>query len=315
MSHAISVDAHTRIENLYILPKIILDMLNLSGGSHLLFMDFFLTCILKNRSLPLHLQLKEEELQIFQKHSELFSQAPQLLAPLFQIYQSNLFVNLLLLLCDNWIRPALSSREPSLSRELRILQLIYKNIQLPVSQIIQWIADDLELNPQYLNRIVKNSFHTPLSELRILQLIYKNIQLPVSQIIQWIADDLELNPQYLNRIVKNSFHTPLSHLILETKLEKSCQFLEENSTITETALALGFYDHSHYTRYFTRYFGISPLILETKLEKSCQFLEENSTITETALALGFYDHSHYTRYFTRYFGISPSSYQKKYLKV
>ncbi len=112
---------------------------DLSGGSHLLFMDFFLTCILKNRSLPLHLQLKEEELQIFRKHSELFSQAPQLLAPLFQIYQSNLFVYLLLLLCDNWIRPALSSREPSLSRELRILQLIYKNIQLPVSQIIQWI--------------------------------------------------------------------------------------------------------------------------------------------------------------------------------
>lgn len=217
MSHAISVDAHTRIENLYILPKIILDMLNLSGGSHLLFMDFFLTCILKNRSLPLHLQLKEEELQIFRKHSELFSQAPQLLAPLFQIYQSNLFVNLLFLLCDNWIRPALSSREPSLSRELRILQLIYKNIQLPVSQIIQWIADDLELNPQYLNRIVKNSFHTPLSQ-----------------------------------------------LILETKLEKSCQFLEENSTITETALTLGFYDHSHYTRYFTRYFGISPSSYQKK---------------------------------------------------
>lgn len=220
MSHAISADAHTRIENLYILPKIILDMLNLSGGSHLLFMDFFLTCILKNRSLPLHLQLKEEELQIFRKHSELFSQAPQLLAPLFQIYQSNLFVNLLLLLCDNWIRPALSSREPSLSRELRILQLIYKNIQLPVSQIIQWIADDLELNPQYLNRIVKNSFHTPLSQ-----------------------------------------------LILETKLEKSCQFLEENSTITETALALGFYDHSHYTRYFTRYFGISPSSYQKKYLK------------------------------------------------
>ena len=180
-------------------------------------MDFFLTCILKNRSLPLHLQLKEEELQIFRKHSELFSQTPQLLAPLFQIYQSNLFVNLLFLLCDNWIRPALSSREPSLSRELRILQLIYKNIQLPVSQIIQWIADDLELNPQYLNRIVKNSFHTPLSQ-----------------------------------------------LILETKLEKSCQFLEENSTITETALALGFYDHSHYTRYFTRYFGISPSSYQKK---------------------------------------------------
>lgn len=220
MSHALSADEHTRIENLYILPKIILDMLNLSGDSHLLFMDFFLTCILKNRSVPVHLQLKEDELYAFRQHSEIFSHSPELLAPLLRIYQNNIFVNLLLLLCDNWIRPAVSSREPSLSRELRILQIIYENIQLPISQIIQCAAAKLELNPQYLNRIVKNSFHTPLSQ-----------------------------------------------LILETKLEKSCQFLEENSTITETALSLGFYDHSHYTRYFTRYFGISPSSYQKKYIK------------------------------------------------
>lgn len=59
-------------------------------------------------------------------------------------------------------------------------------------------------------------------------------------------------------MICENIHTPVSQLILETKLEKSCQLLEENSSITETALSLGFYDHSHYTRYFTRYFGISP---------------------------------------------------------
>ncbi|CCZ36343.1 putative uncharacterized protein [Firmicutes bacterium CAG:646] len=98
-------------------------------------------------------------------------------------------------------------------------------------------------------------------------MICENIHTPVSQIIQKISQTLHLNPQYLNRLVKSAFHTTFSQLILETKLEKSCQLLEENSSITETALSLGFYDHSHYTRYFTRYFGISPSEYQKKYSR------------------------------------------------
>lgn len=98
-------------------------------------------------------------------------------------------------------------------------------------------------------------------------MICENIHTPVSQIIQKISQTLHLNPQYLNRLVKSTFHTTFSQLILETKLEKSCQLLEENSSITETALSLGFYDYSHYTRYFTRYFGISPSEYQKKYSR------------------------------------------------
>lgn len=220
MSHALDIREHTVIENLYILPKIIVENLNISGAAYGLFQDFFLNCIIQNRSKPLHLHLPENHLDILRRQIALFQQNPGLLSPLLHTYQKNIFSNLLLLLCDVWIRPAVSGKETSSSRELRILQMICENIHSPVSQIIQKISQALKLNPQYLNRLVKSAFHTTFSQ-----------------------------------------------LILETKLEKSCQLLEENSTITETALSLGFYDHSHYTRYFTRYFGISPSEYQKKYSR------------------------------------------------
>lgn len=220
MSHALDIREHTVIENLYILPKIIVENLNISGAVYSLFQDFFLTCIIQNRSTPLHLRLPETHLDILRRQTALFHQDPGMLPSLLHAYQKNIFSNLLLLLCDVWIRPAISDKEIDSSRELRILQMICENIHTPVSQIIQKISQTLHLNPQYLNRLVKSAFHTTFSQ-----------------------------------------------LILETKLEKSCQLLEENSSITETALSLGFYDHSHYTRYFTRYFGISPSEYQKKYSR------------------------------------------------
>lgn len=210
-SHSLQLSGNCLIQNLYILPKIILENLNITGDSYSIFMDFFLNCIIKNQDNPIHLQLNPDKLTTIQQQFHLFQNAPELLTPLLHSYYRNIFSNILLILCDAWIRPSISDEELSHSRDLRILRLITENIRLPISQIINLLAKQLELNPQYLNRIVKNSFHTPLSQ-----------------------------------------------LILETKLEKSCQMLSQNYSITETALALAFYDHSHYTRYFSRYFGISP---------------------------------------------------------
>jgi len=41
--------------------------------------------------------------------------------------------------------------------------------------------------------------------------------------------------------VKKTFNTSLSNLILETKVEKRCELLLNNYSITETAQALAFY--------------------------------------------------------------------------
>ncbi|MBS6194058.1 MAG: helix-turn-helix domain-containing protein [Clostridiales bacterium] len=210
-SHALELSENCLIQNLYILPKIILENLGITNDAHSIFMDFFLNCIVKNLENPIHLQLHSDKLAAIRQQVNLFGDVPELFPPLAHSYRKNIFSNLLLILCDAWIRPSVSGKDISHSRDVRILRLIAENIRLPLSEIISLLSEKLALNPQYLNRVVKNSFHTPLSQ-----------------------------------------------LILETKLEKSCQLLAENYSITETALALAFYDHSHYTRYFTRYFGISP---------------------------------------------------------
>ena len=93
---------------------------------------------------------------------------------------------------------------------------------------------------------------------KILALINTHIYTPTGDLIERISLELALHPQYINKMVKHAFNTTLSNLILETKVEKSCEFLLSHHSITETAQALAFYDHSHYNKFFIKYFGITP---------------------------------------------------------
>jgi len=45
-------------------------------------------------------------------------------------------------------------------------------------------------------------------------------------------------------------NTTLTNLIIENKVEKSCEYLLLDYPITAIAQILGFYDHSHYNKYF-----------------------------------------------------------------
>lgn len=92
----------------------------------------------------------------------------------------------------------------------------------------------------------------------VLDIIQEKLSYPTDEIIKMAAAKLSLHPQYLNRLIKKELHTTLSALIIDTKLEKSCELLLENAGITETANALAFYDHSHFSKFFLRKTGVSP---------------------------------------------------------
>lgn len=93
---------------------------------------------------------------------------------------------------------------------------------------------------------------------RILRLIRENLSLPTGELLRTISAELFLNPQYVNRLIKKELHTTLSALILDTRIEKSCELLLKGHTITETAAALAFYDHSHFHKAFVRKLGMTP---------------------------------------------------------
>lgn len=101
------------------------------------------------------------------------------------------------------------------------------------------------------------SFDKHLPE--ITALIHENSELPVSEIRELISDVLKLNPQHINRIVKRNLSVSLSQYIMACKIENSITLLSTGLSITEIAQYLGFYDHSHFYKYFIRYTGISPL--------------------------------------------------------
>lgn len=100
------------------------------------------------------------------------------------------------------------------------------------------------------------SFNRHLPE--ITSLIQAHPELPLTELREFISKSLSLNPQHINRIMKKNLSISISQYILSCKIEHSIRLLSTNLSITEIAQALGFYDHSHFYKYFHRYTGVSP---------------------------------------------------------
>lgn len=99
---------------------------------------------------------------------------------------------------------------------------------------------------------------------QILGEIDKHLYFTTREIIQTISASLSLNPQYINKLIKKELLTTFSNLILDIKIEKGCELLLQNISITEVATILGFYDHSHFNKYFIRKLGITPFDYQSK---------------------------------------------------
>ena len=86
----------------------------------------------------------------------------------------------------------------------------------------------------------------------------------------------------------------------------------ENLSVEELAAWAGVH-RSHFTRAFTRRYGISPsrYMQQLIMEKATRLLSaEGISITQTALSLGYSDLFTFSRAFTRYFGMTPSAFVK-----
>ncbi|KZS46504.1 AraC family transcriptional regulator [Paenibacillus glucanolyticus] len=89
-------------------------------------------------------------------------------------------------------------------------------------------------------------------------------------------------------------------------------YCTENLSVEELAAWAGVH-RSHFTRAFTRRYGISPsrYMQQLIMEKATRLLSaEGTSITHTALSLGYSDLFTFSRAFTRYFGMTPSAFVK-----
>ena len=77
-------------------------------------------------------------------------------------------------------------------------------------------------------------------------------------IAQAVHERLDISRAYLSAYFKEHMGRSLNDYINHRKIIRSCGLLFTDRSITEIALAYGFYDTAHYSRLFRRYIGMTP---------------------------------------------------------
>jgi AraC family transcriptional regulator len=74
-----------------------------------------------------------------------------------------------------------------------------------------------------------------------------------------IAREAHASPYHLTRLFRRQIGVPMHRYLLRLRLRNALERLvEPGASLTEVALATGFYDHSHFTNAFRREFGVAP---------------------------------------------------------
>lgn len=105
---------------------------------------------------------------------------------------------------------------------------------------------------------VAGSVLEPYSEIaEVIKYINDHYRKNIS--IQFLADLAHLSLSQFERKFKKLFHTTPLKYITKVRLNAACQALtRSNDSITQIAHDTGFYDHSYFTKIFTKQIGIAP---------------------------------------------------------
>lgn len=210
-THAITVSEDWTVYNIYLFPT--------AFTSHYLdktsypynLLRYFLIKICGKQQDSLFYQLSDATLQSIYMNFHLVENYPFISSGSYSLYCEHCIMNILLLLAEEYVLQFCGKSIPFDSRIMQITQYVLTHLEQPTNLLLSNLSEELMLNRQYINRIVK-----------------KEIGIPISQYIH------------------------------QCKIEKSMECLTSGLSISETAYFLGFYDQSHFHKYFLKYAGISP---------------------------------------------------------
>lgn len=74
--------------------------------------------------------------------------------------------------------------------------------------------------------------------------------------IQEIADILHVNRRYLTAIFKEAYGIPPQLFLMELRLDKARQFLDQGCSVADAATLAGFTDISNFSKQYKAYFGV-----------------------------------------------------------
>lgn len=130
--------------------------------------------------------------------------------------------------------------------------------------ILQRLVDQYQLRPAAFSEIGLN--RSKMEE--VLVFIENNLEEKIH--LEELARICNLSKfQFLRAFKKSKGITPAAFLI-NKRIEKAKSLLKQKLPIVEVSLACGFFDQSHFYKYFLRYVGITP----AQYSRSCNILQE-----------------------------------------
>lgn len=92
---------------------------------------------------------------------------------------------------------------------------------------------------------------------RLREILHENFAQNLS--LSLLAREVDIHPSHLARTFRNHYQCSVGeyirHLRLENAVEKLTAF---DKSLTEIALEAGFYDYSHFSKFFKQFYGVSP---------------------------------------------------------
>lgn len=128
------------------------------------------------------------------------------------------------------------------------LQTFHQQCRKLVEQYLALVASDLDAADGKLI-------------LRIRQIVEENLQSVLS--VRHIAEQCHYNPSYLSRIFKDSSGISLQEYIIQIRMERAKELLDQGIKVSEAAAAVGYESLPIFSRAFKRKTGMSPKQYQT----------------------------------------------------
>ena len=91
---------------------------------------------------------------------------------------------------------------------------------------------------------------------RCLAFIHTHFDQPLS--LEDLSKAALRSKSHLVRTFKQQLGVSPLRYLLGLRLDRAKELMQNNQSLSEVALATGFYDQSHFNRYFKRFMGLNP---------------------------------------------------------
>lgn len=101
----------------------------------------------------------------------------------------------------------------------------------------------------------RNSFDAAYAQ-AAREIVLKNYRNKLT--IPDIAAEIGITEKTLQRAFRNEFKIGLYEYILQVRMEKAREYLEEHKPVKQVATLVGYKRHSSFTKQFSKHFGVAP---------------------------------------------------------